>query len=72
MDYLNEIESVNKGLNEGLSDDLLSIDLNEGIINISIITGKIDINQDILGSIFSKFFIGEMVNYLIYKYLNIF
>ena len=53
------IESVNKGLKEGLSGDLLSIDLNEAIINISIITGKIDIDQDILGSIFSKFCIGK-------------
>ena len=56
---LKAIESVNKGLKEGLSSDLLSIDLNDAIINISIITGKIDIDQDILGSIFSKFCIGK-------------
>ena len=56
---LKAIESVNKGLKEGLSVDLLSIELNEAIINISIITGKIDIDQDILGSIFSKFCIGK-------------
>ena len=56
---LKAIESVNKGLKEGVSGDLLSIDLNEAIINISIITGKIDIDQDILGSIFSKFCIGK-------------
>ena len=56
---LKAIESVNKGLKEGLSGDLLSIDLNDAIINISIITGKIDIDQDILGSIFSKFCIGK-------------
>ena len=53
------IDSVKKGLKEGLSGDLLSIDLNDAIINISIITGKIDIDQDILGSIFSKFCIGK-------------
>ena len=56
---LKAIESVNKGLKEGLSGDLLSIDLNDAIINISIITGKIDVDQDILGSIFSKFCIGK-------------
>ena len=56
---LKAIESVNRGLKEGLSGDLLSIDLNDAIINISIITGKIDIDQDILGSIFSKFCIGK-------------
>ena len=53
------IESVKKGLKDGLSGDLLSVDLNEAILNISIITGKIDIDQDILGSIFSKFCIGK-------------
>jgi tRNA modification GTPase len=53
------IESVKKGLKDGLSGDLLSVDLNEAILNISIITGKIDIDQDILGAIFSKFCIGK-------------
>ncbi len=56
---LNAIESVKKGLKDGVSGDLLSIDLNDAIINISIITGKIDIDHDILGSIFSKFCIGK-------------
>ena len=56
---LKAIDSVKSGLKEGLSGDLLSIDLNDAIINISIITGKIDIDQDILGSIFSKFCIGK-------------
>ena len=56
---LNAIESVRKGLKDGISGDLLSVDLNDAIINISIITGKIDIDQDILGSIFSKFCIGK-------------
>jgi len=56
---LKAIDSVKNGLKDGLSGDLLSIDLNDAIINISIITGKIDIDQDILGSIFSKFCIGK-------------
>ena len=56
---LKAIELVKKGLKDGLSGDLLSVDLNEAILNISIITGKIDIDQDILGSIFSKFCIGK-------------
>ena len=50
---------MKSGLKDGLSGDLLSIDLNDAIINMSIITGKIDIDQDILGSIFSKFCIGK-------------
>ena len=56
---LKAIDSVKSGLKNGLSGDLLSIDLNDAIINMSIITGKIDIDQDILGSIFSKFCIGK-------------
>lgn len=56
---ISAIESVKKGLKDGLSGDLLSVDLNEAILNISIITGKIDIDQDILGAIFSKFCIGK-------------
>ena len=56
---ISAIESVKEGLKDGLSGDLLSVDLNEAILNISIITGKIDIDQDILGSIFSKFCIGK-------------
>ena len=56
---ISAIESVKQGLKDGLSGDLLSVDLNEAILNISIITGKIDIDQDILGSIFSKFCIGK-------------
>ena len=56
---ISAIESVKKGLKDGLSGDLLSVDLYEAILNISIITGKIDIDQDILGSIFSKFCIGK-------------
>ena len=56
---ISAIELVKKGLKDGLSGDLLSVDLNEAILNISIITGKIDIDQDILGSIFSKFCIGK-------------
>ena len=56
---LKAIDSIKSGLKDGLSGDLLSIDLNDAIINMSIITGKIDIDQDILGSIFSKFCIGK-------------
>ena len=56
---LKAIDSVKSGLKDGLSGDLHSIDLNNAIINMSIITGKIDIDQDILGSIFSKFCIGK-------------
>ena len=56
---LKAIDCVKSGLKDGLSGDLLSIDLNDAIINMSIITGKIDIDQDILGSIFSKFCIGK-------------
>ena len=65
---LKAIESVKKGLKDGISGDLLSIDLNDAIINISIITGKIDIDQDILGSIFLIVFLD--IVYLIISAIN--
>lgn len=53
------IESVHKGMDQGLSGDLLSVELKEAIDHIGSITGKIDHDQDVLGAIFSQFCIGK-------------
>ncbi|MDA7777918.1 tRNA uridine-5-carboxymethylaminomethyl(34) synthesis GTPase MnmE [Flavobacteriaceae bacterium] len=53
------IENVKKGILNGLPGDLLSIDLKEAIEHVGNITGEIDNNQDILGTIFSQFCIGK-------------
>ena len=45
---------IEKGINEGLSGDLLSIDLRKAIDSIGEITGQIT-NDEMLGNIFSNF-----------------
>ena len=56
---LKSLDDVTRSLNKNISGDLLSIDLKESIYQIGLISGKIDIDQDILSSIFSKFCIGK-------------
>ena len=56
---LKSINIVNQGLINNIPGDLLSVDLKDALYNISSITGKIDIDTDILGTIFSKFCIGK-------------
>lgn len=53
------INIVAEGVSQELSGDLLSIDLKEAISHIATITGEIDIDQDILGTIFGQFCIGK-------------
>ncbi len=56
---LEAIESVRQGLEEGLSGDLLAVNLKEALYALSEITGTIDVDKDILGTIFGKFCIGK-------------
>ena len=56
---LEAIGSVQQGLEEGLSGDLLAVDLKEALYALSEITGAIDVDKDILGTIFGKFCIGK-------------
>ena len=56
---LKAIENVKKGIRSDLTGDLLSIDLKEAIEHIGTITGVIDTDQDVLGTIFSQFCIGK-------------
>ena len=62
FDSLSNAESalieIEKGINEGLSGDLLSIDLRKAIESIGEITGQIT-NDEMLGNIFSNFCIGK-------------
>ena len=55
---LHSIDDVEAGLSNGLSGDLLAIDLRQAIDALAEITGDIT-DDDILGSIFSKFCIGK-------------
>ncbi len=51
--------AVESGITSGLSGDLLAHQVRTALRHISSITGDIDIDRDILGTIFSKFCIGK-------------
>ena len=52
------IERVQQGLSEGLSGELLSLDLQDCLAALGEVTGQIT-NQEVLSNIFSKFCIGK-------------
>ncbi len=52
------IERVRKGLDDGLSGELLSLDLQDCLTALGEVTGQIT-NQEVLSNIFSKFCIGK-------------
>ena len=53
------LENVESGMKMGLTGDLLAFHLRESLKYIGSITGQIDVDQDILGTIFGKFCIGK-------------
>lgn len=56
---LENLRIVQEGLQSGLSGDLLTIDIRQALYWLGTITGKVEIDRDILGAIFSKFCIGK-------------
>jgi tRNA modification GTPase len=55
---LAELELVIKGLDDGLSNDLLAINIKESLYHLGLITGEVS-SDDLLGNIFGKFCIGK-------------
>ncbi len=55
---LQEINTVQEGLQNGLSGDLLAIDIRQALYHFGEITGEIT-NDELLGNIFSQFCIGK-------------
>ena len=53
------LQNVESGLKNGLTGDLLAFHLRETLKHIGSITGQIDVDKDILGTIFGKFCIGK-------------
>ncbi len=53
------LESVKQGIQNSISGELLSMDLKAALHALGTITGEIDIDKDILGTIFGKFCIGK-------------
>lgn len=56
---LQAIEDVENGMKIGLTGDLLAFHLRDTLRHIGSITGQIDVDKDILGTIFGKFCIGK-------------
>ncbi|MGB5238025.1 MAG: tRNA uridine-5-carboxymethylaminomethyl(34) synthesis GTPase MnmE, partial [Flavobacteriaceae bacterium] len=55
---LDDINQVRKGLDSGLSGDLLAIDIRQALHHLGGITGEIT-TDDLLGNIFANFCIGK-------------
>ncbi|HTO17088.1 MAG TPA: tRNA uridine-5-carboxymethylaminomethyl(34) synthesis GTPase MnmE [Edaphocola sp.] len=53
------LNNVEEGMNIGLTGDLLSLHLKDALYQLGTITGRIEIDKDILGTIFGKFCIGK-------------
>ena len=58
-DSLTDIERVELGLDTNISGDFLAMDIREALKHLGSIIGEVDVDQDILGAIFSKFCIGK-------------
>ena len=56
---LGALQEVEQGLRGGLSGDLLAHHVRGALRHISSITGDVDVDRDILGTIFGKFCIGK-------------
>lgn len=56
---LANLRVVQEGLQSGLSGDLLTIDIRQALYWLGTITGKVEIDRDVLGAIFSQFCIGK-------------
>jgi tRNA modification GTPase len=56
---LEALNNVSTGMKMGLTGDLLAFHLRETLKHIGSITGQIDVDKDILGTIFGKFCIGK-------------
>lgn len=53
------LNAVEKGLTQKISGDLMSVDIRRALHYIGEITGRVEVDKDILGTIFGKFCIGK-------------
>ncbi len=56
---LESLEEINQGLSNNLSGDLISVDIKKALSHIATLTGNVEHDKDILGTIFGKFCIGK-------------
>ena len=53
-----EINNIQKGIDNNLSSDLIAIDIRQAVLHLGEITGKVT-TEDLLGNIFANFCIGK-------------
>lgn len=53
------LDAIRSGLEEGLTGDLLTVDVRSCLHYLGEITGQVEVDRDILGTIFGKFCIGK-------------
>ncbi len=56
---LQSLEEISQGLSNNLSGDLISVDIKKALSHIATLTGNVEHDKDILGTIFGKFCIGK-------------
>ena len=56
---IESIDAIEEGINHNLSGDLLTIDIRRALHYLGEITGQVEVDRDILGTIFGKFCIGK-------------
>jgi tRNA modification GTPase len=56
---LQSLQEINNGLANNLSGDLISVDIKKALSHIAALTGNVEHDKDILGTIFGKFCIGK-------------
>ncbi len=59
QETLTHLGQIEKGLEENISGEFLSIDIKMALHSLGLITGAIELDKDILGTIFGKFCIGK-------------
>ena len=53
------LQAIEQGMSGGTSSDLIAIDIRRALHYLGEITGQVEVDRDILGTIFSKFCIGK-------------
>lgn len=56
---MESLESIEAGMQQNLSGDLLAVDIRQALQHLGSITGQVEVDRDILGTIFGKFCIGK-------------
>lgn len=56
---LQSLHSIKQGFAQNISGDLIAVDVRKGLGHIAAITGNVEHDKDILGTIFGKFCIGK-------------